>query len=156
MTATATRISPASVQDADAISALLTELEHPTAAEAVAERLPGLLAAGDEVLLAWSGDRALGLVALHVMSVLHRSGPLGRITSLVVSSEARGQGIGRALVEAAEARFRARGCVYAEVTSHGRRTEAHAVYEHLGYAKTHVRLWKTLDYHLTVSRETVA
>lgn len=138
------RISPASIQDAAALSALLTELEHPTPPEAVAERLPALLADGDEALLAWDGDRVVGLVTLHVMSVLHRSGPIGRITSLVVAAEARGLGIGRALVEAAETRFRARGCVYAEVTSNARRTEAHAIYEHLGYAKTHVRLWKTL------------
>ena len=138
-------VRPAGIADAEAISGLLGELEHPTSAGEVAERLPGLLAAGDEVLLAEQNGQIVGLLGLHVTSVLHRAAPLGRITSLVVTSEARGRGVGRALVAAAEARMRARGCGYAEVTSHGRRAEAHAVYERLGYAKTHVRLWKALD-----------
>ena len=138
-------VRPAGIADAEAISGLLGELEHPTSPGDVAVRLPGLLAAGDEVLLAERGGRVVGLLGLHVTSVLHRAGPLGRITSLVVTADARGHGVGRALVAAAEARMRARGCGYAEVTSHGRRAEAHAVYERLGYAKTHVRLWKTLD-----------
>ena len=145
MTRAEITVRPAMMADAEAISGLLGELEHPTSPGEVAIRLPGLLAAGDEVLLAELSGRVVGLLGLHVTSVLHRAAPLGRITSLVVTVEARGRGVGRALVAAAEARMRQRGCGYAEVTSHGRRTEAHTVYERLGYAKTHVRLWKTLD-----------
>ncbi len=145
MTMAQLTIRPAETADAEAISGLLGELEHVTSAGEVAVRLPGLLAAGDEVLLAERDGQVVGLLGLHVTSVLHRAAPLGRITSLVVTAEARRKGVGRALVAAGEARMRARGCGQVEVTSHGRRTEAHAAYERLGYAKTHVKLWKTLD-----------
>ncbi len=138
------QIRSAIADDAAAISTLLAELEHPTTSDEVAARLPGLLEQGDEVLLAVVDGAVAGLMTLHVLRLLHRAGAMGRITSLVVTASRRGRGVGRALVEAAETRFRARGCAYAEVTSHGRRSEAHAVYERLGYAKTHVRLWKTL------------
>lgn len=45
----------------------------------------------------------LGAITLHRMVVLHRAKPVGRITSLVVDPAARGRGLGRALVLAAEA-----------------------------------------------------
>jgi ribosomal protein S18 acetylase RimI-like enzyme len=87
----------------------------------------------------------LGAVALHIMPVLHRAGPIGRLTALVVDESARGRGIGRALVNAAEEYFRARGCALIEVTSNKKRTDAHAFYERLGYTATSFRFAKTVE-----------
>jgi ribosomal protein S18 acetylase RimI-like enzyme len=64
---------------------------------------------------------------------------------LIVREEMRGQGIGQALVEAAKKRFKARGCVLAEVTSNLRLKPAHAFYERLGFRKTSWRFGKQLD-----------
>ena len=79
------------------------------------------------------------------MRVLHRPYLDGRITSLIVTASVRGQGIGRALVTAAESRLVEQGCELIEITSNVKLTEAHAFYEHLGYAKTSVRLAKALS-----------
>ena len=78
------------------------------------------------------------------MVVLHRPMPVGRITALVVDDSARGQGLGRALVAAAEAALAGSGCGILEITSNMRFAEAHAFYEHLGYERTSVRFAKVL------------
>jgi ribosomal protein S18 acetylase RimI-like enzyme len=74
--------------------------------------------------------------------VLHRPKPVGRITSLVVDPSARGQGLGRALVQAGEAALVQAGCGLLEVTSHARRTDAHDFYRHLAYERTSLRFAK--------------
>jgi GNAT superfamily N-acetyltransferase len=86
----------------------------------------------------------LGLATLHVTPVLHRAGSVGRVTSLVVDPAARGHGVGRMLMRAAEEWAVGRGCVLMEVTSNRRRTDAHAFYERLGYAATSFRFGKEL------------
>jgi ribosomal protein S18 acetylase RimI-like enzyme len=76
--------------------------------------------------------------------VISRPAPLGRITTLVVSADAQGRGIGRMLVEAAESWMRQQGCKLVEVTSNDRRAEAHAFYRHMGYERTSIRFAKSL------------
>jgi GNAT superfamily N-acetyltransferase len=71
--------------------------------------------------------------------VLHRAGPVGRVTALVVEASSRGCGIGRALMEAAERWTAEQGCVLIEVTSNQRRVDAHRFYEKLGYERTSFR-----------------
>jgi len=138
-------VRPAAAHDAAEIARLLTTLGHPTSAVDVAARWGAWSAVGDSALVAEAPNGSLaGLVTLHRMLVLHRPRPVGRITALVVDPSVRGQGIGRALVEAAEAALRAAGCGLLEITSHVRLVEAHAFYERLGYQRTSVRLAKVL------------
>src|SRR5579859_5654979 len=87
--------------DAGAISMLLRELGHPATADQITVRLALLERTEfDRAYLAECDGRALGLIGLHFMPLLHRA-PYGRITVLVVLEEARGQGVGRRLVERA-------------------------------------------------------
>ena len=130
--------------DAPALAALLAELGFPGAAGAVAERLDAMLGAGEVVLVAVRDGKSLGLLTAHVTPVLHRPTPVGRLTALIVTESARGQGIGRALVGAAERVFAMRGCGLVEVTSNRRLTDAHAFYERLGYEVTSLRFKKSL------------
>ena len=90
------------------------------------------------------GKQVVGVCGVNRRVAVHRSAPLGRISVLVVAEEAQGRGIGRMLVEAAEAWFRKQGCTLVEVTSNDRRTQAHAFYRHMGYERTSIRFAKTL------------
>jgi GNAT superfamily N-acetyltransferase len=131
-------------EDAGAFVELLEELGFPTAVDAVAQRLAALAGSGETVLVGTRGAEVLGFVSAHVTPVLHRPTPVGRLTALVVARRARGQGLGRALVEQAERHLAGAGCGLVEVTSNRKREEAHAFYEKLGYAMTSYRFGKAL------------
>lgn len=130
--------------DASAIAALVTELGFPTTPGDLAPRLAAMQGAGEIILVAARDDAVLGVLTVHVMPVLHRPAPVGRLTMLVVTAAMRGIGVGRALVAEAERMLAARGCGIVEVTSNQQLTEAHAFYQRLGYAVTSVRLFKAL------------
>jgi len=98
----------------------------------------------DRILIARSGGRAVGLGALHVIPVIHVPGNLGRITALVVSEVARGQGVGRLIVEVLEDAAMKAGCTRMEVTSGDHRSGAHEFYQRLGYEVNERRFIKRL------------
>jgi GNAT superfamily N-acetyltransferase len=105
--------------------------------------MPHLLKAAFAPLVA-EDNGLLGCLTWNVMDVLHRPRPVGRISMLVVAEEARGRGIGRALVEAAADRMKERGCGIIEVTSNLRLEGAHAFYEQLGFERTSFRFGRDL------------
>src|SRR5262245_49333803 len=96
----------------------MAELGYPTTSDAFAERFAAMNADPDSaVFVAEMQGSMLGLVAVHSFEMLHRPGRLGRITALVVTSSAQGQGVGSELLDAVEAWFKERGCIMLEVTS---------------------------------------
>lgn len=129
-------IRDARADDAERISALARELGYEASPEMIAGNLPRLLAIGEPPLVAEEEGEVVGYLTWHIAPVLHRPGPYGRITMLVVAESRRGRGIGRRLVAAAEERFHAHGCALIEVTSGTHRAEAHAFYRRLGYELT--------------------
>jgi len=145
----AIRVREAGSADAAEVLRLLALLGHEQPAGDAASRFGAFLEHGQHVLVACStpaGSSAplLGAVTLHITPLLHRPGPAGRLTALIVDERARGEGVGRALVEAAEEFLAARGCESIEVTSNKKRTDAHAFYERLGYTATSFRFAKSL------------
>jgi GNAT superfamily N-acetyltransferase len=137
-------VRAATAADVPELARLLALLGYPIEERVLAERLAAFDAAGEMALVADGGERLLGALTIHATPVLHRAGPVGRLTALVVDDAARGRGVGRALVRAAEAVLAARGCVLLEVTSNRRRTDAHAFYERLGFDATSFRFAKAL------------
>jgi ribosomal protein S18 acetylase RimI-like enzyme len=131
-------------KDVSTLTSLVGELGFPQSVETVAERLNALSEAGESVLVAQKGQEVVGLVTVHVTPVLHRPTPVGRLTALVVAERSRGQGLGLALVEAAERLLLAKGCALVEVTSNRELSGAHAFYERLGYEVTSLRFRKFL------------
>ncbi len=131
--------------DAPEIARLLAMLGYPTEAASIATRWAKWRASGSAAIVA-GGQSAglLGVVTVHTTIVLHRPRPIGRITALVVDERARGHGIGRALVAAAEGAALREGCGILEVTSNMRRAEAHAFYEKLGFDRSSYRFVKKL------------
>jgi GNAT superfamily N-acetyltransferase len=141
---TTTEVRAARAEDAAALSLLLDDLGYPTGATVVAERIEKLNRAGETVLVLARGTEVLGFVTVHVTPVLHRPAPVGRMTALVISRSARGQGLGRTLVAAAEQYLARAGCAMVEVTSNHKRPDAHAFYQRLGYEMTSHRFYKPL------------
>lgn len=130
--------------DAPELARLLTPLGYPRSEEDLRAVWDAWEADGNFALVAEGSDGLIGVVTLHSMVVLHRPRPVGRITSLFVDTPARGAGLGRALMEAAENALRERGCGLVEVTSHRRRTDAHTFYERFGYERTSYRFAREL------------
>ena len=137
-------VRAATSADASAMSLLLIEAEYPASTEIVAQRLEAMSDTDDVVMIAVRNNEKLGLLTVHFDTVLHRAEPVGRITLLVVAERARGQGIGRALMEAAAREFVTRSCTDVEVISNLRYQGAHAFYQHLGYEMTSYKFKKTL------------
>ncbi|GGP24011.1 GNAT family N-acetyltransferase [Silvimonas iriomotensis] len=138
-------IRPATLTDADAISALLPQLGYRLSAARLNDKLTRFAtSANDGVLVAERDGELLGLISMHALEWLHADGNLGRITALVVAESGRGQGTGAALVHAAETWFTAHGVTHVEVTSSEHRTAAHQFYEACGYAVIKQRFVKTL------------
>jgi GNAT superfamily N-acetyltransferase len=135
-------VRAAEPRDHAALAALFTELGFPASPEQVAARWPRY-DGDDAALVAELDGRVAGVITLHAWPVLHRDLPEGRITTLVVAEAARGRGVGRALVEAAERELFSRGCGRIEVTSALRLAPAHEFYLHLGYEVRAKRFLKT-------------
>ncbi len=136
-------IRRATPEDASELARLLTPLGYPVSEADVLAIWPSWEEGGNWALVLPENGRLLGSVTLHRMTVLHRPRPVGRITSLIVDPAARGQGWGRALVDAAEQSLMSHGCGMVEVTSHQRRKLAHEFYLHLDYERTSYRFAKT-------------
>jgi GNAT superfamily N-acetyltransferase len=120
--------------DAEGIALLLTELGYPVSAQRLGRRLQVL--AGERatrVFVAEAGDELCGVAAIHSMHMLERDDPTCRLTALIVAPEARGRGVGRALLARAEREARGRGCVQLEVTTAEHRAGAHEFYQRMGF-----------------------
>jgi ribosomal protein S18 acetylase RimI-like enzyme len=138
------KVRAAKPSDAKALVRLMRLLDHKTDDKGVKKRIAALAKDKLPQLVATLDQEVVGLIGIHRMLAIHRDKPVGRITILVVSEEARGQGIGRMLVEAAEKELKKLGCGMVEVTSNDRLSRAHAFYRHIGYERTSMRFMKKL------------
>lgn len=142
---TSVHVREASTADEAQIATLLLELGYVVPAHLVGDRLRRF-AENDHrwVLVAEEGGRLIGMLAVSWHEWLCHERPLARITELVVTSTARGQGVGRMLIEEAAALATRRGCELIELTTALRRHEAHAFYEAAGFERTSYRYARSL------------
>ncbi len=92
----------------------------------------------NELVVAESDGEVVGVMQLTFIPGISRNGASRLLVEAVrVSSELRGKGIGRRLMEHAHERGRARGCALAQLTSDKQRPEAHRFYRNLGYEQSH-------------------
>lgn len=138
------KIRAAKPSDAEALVGLIALLEHEVQEKGVRKRINALAKQDLAPLVATLDKQVVGLCGINSMIAIHQPQPVGRINILVVSKGARGRGIGRLLVEAAEAKLRKDGCGIIEVTSNDRLAKAHAFYRHMGYERTSIRFAKKL------------
>jgi len=126
-------IREAEAGDAKTIGALL-------GVERVAAALKRMIAAGEAPLVALKGE-LIGCAVFHVVPMLQR-GPIGRITLLHVAPDRRREGAGRALIDAAGAALKKRGCETIEIAADVEIGGAQAFFRKTGYARAGYRYVK--------------
>ncbi|MDU9397934.1 GNAT family N-acetyltransferase [Pseudomonas sp. zfem003] len=137
----------ASPTDAPALALLLHQLgpdepqPDPTLLALRLENLP----AGREVLVAEREGQLLGTCTVILVEHLaHNFARSAIVEDVVVDAEARGLGVGKALMEKAAERGRALGCYKLVLSSGLGREAAHAFYESLGYRRHGVSFYLDL------------
>jgi GNAT superfamily N-acetyltransferase len=141
------RVRPPLPTDAPALAALAGELGYPTSAEALLGRLAALHPTDAAVMVSTDADDVpTGWCHVEMRRTLVE--PMSAlIVGLVIGEGHRSAGIGAALLAAAEAWARARGCKRLVVATRVTRERAHQFYAREGYevAKTSYFLTKALD-----------
>lgn len=122
--------------DFEQVTSLLLQLwpakkQDPLRLKGAYER--GLTASNQRYFVAVDNGLIVGFVSLSFRNSLWQEGLLANIDELVVDDSARGQGIGKSLVEYVTDQARKIGCTRIELDSAFHRTDAHAFYEHLGF-----------------------
>ena len=133
----AASVRRAGAADAHVVAQLLhdfnREFDDPTPAVPVlAERIRGLLAGGDSLILL-AGDGPDGVAVLRFRSALWSSGLECYLAELYVAPARRGRGLGRALMETAVREARARGADTMEIGVDEPDLAARRLYESLGF-----------------------
>ncbi len=131
------QIRPAGRDDADAIGRLLhafnREFDEPAPPPAaLAKRVRELLDGGDTLILL-AGDGPEGLAVLRFRAAIWSAGLESYLAELYVTPAWRGQGLGRALMEAALHEARNRGADTMDIGVDEPDLAARRLYESLGF-----------------------
>jgi len=146
--ADAVTIRPAVPADAPVLSELVGQLGYPASASEIPQRLraiAGFPSAAAFVATNRYGE-IVGLITAHIFPSIHDNGPVAWLTTLVVLEDARGAGIGSALVRHVEGWAVEKGARRLSVTSGIQRRETHEFYEKRDYERTGLRFTKRLDH----------
>jgi len=140
-------IRPAVASDAPILSELLTQLGYPCSPAEIPARLDAFARFPQAVaLVATNGyGEVVGLITSHIVSSIHDNDPVAWLTTLVVLEDARGAGVGSALVKHIEEWASSNGAKRLSVTSALHREDTHAFYEKRDYERTGVRFGKRLS-----------
>ncbi len=134
--------------DAPTLATLMSQLGYPTTPDEMTARLDAILPDADYytavATLPDQPERVVGVIGVHFSHFYELNGAYGHIVALVVDETARSQGIGAALVTAAEGWLRERGARMVVVTSGLARKDAHRFYERVGFHATGLRFAKEL------------
>ena len=134
---TAPEVREATAADATAVFALMASLGRPRADPPSASQRAAfdrhLADPACAILVAEVDGRVVGALSLWFRDRLNHGTPEAWIPDLVVDAGARRRGAASALLGAAEARARARGCHQLRLESGHERTEAHALYRARGW-----------------------
>jgi GNAT superfamily N-acetyltransferase len=122
-------------EDVPVARALLSQLGYPLDDAELRRRYEAVAVAdGHDLMVAEREGRVVALCHLYVRPALDKP-PEVVVQALVVDQGARGSGVGKVLMAAAESWAEARGFVSVALASNVVRTEAHAFYEAIGYQR---------------------
>ncbi len=131
----AMRVRPMAARDAGQVAVLSGQLGYPSSPREIERRLGGVSRRSDNAVLVAEALDGKVVGWAHVLGRdFLESDAYAELAGLVVDAAARRQGIGRALVSAAEAWALDRGYAAMRVRSNVTRVEARPFYERMGYA----------------------
>jgi ribosomal protein S18 acetylase RimI-like enzyme len=138
-------VRTATTTDSADIARLVTALGYPSSPAQMQKRLETIVCDDDYAsLVACDGEEIAGFIGTRVGPLYEDDGCYGQIMALAVAAGRHRQGIGRALLQAAESMLMRRGVSVVIVSSGNQRAAAHGFYENNGYAWTGRRYKKTL------------
>jgi ribosomal protein S18 acetylase RimI-like enzyme len=139
-------IRRAEMSDAAALAELMGELGYPTRKADMEMRLDAISKEPHyRTFVAVIEGKVRGMVGTCCLYSHEHNNLGGRIIALVVSQQARGRGVGRELVRAAENDFVDRNVRRVALNTRLEREDAHRFYERLGYEKNGFRFVKELQ-----------
>ena len=98
------------------------------------------------IFVALLNSRVVGTFAILIMAnIAHMGAPSAILEDVVVEEGLRGQGVGKRMMDFANALCRAKGCYKMAFSSNRNRGAAHRFYESLGYAKHGYSFYITYD-----------
>lgn len=143
----AASVRVATIQDAERLAQLSTQLGYPSSREDVERRLELIERTPDHVVYvaALADGSVVGWLHAYVRRLVE-SDTSAELGGLVVDEHCRGRGVGRVLMDHAEQWARGKGCTALSLRSNIIRDGAHKFYQDLGYAvlKTQYAFWKKL------------
>lgn len=139
-------IRPAAKNDVKEMTEIIsTSLGYPCSEELVEEKLNGVDRDREEVFVSVVDEKVNGFIHVEKYDTLYFE-TLCNVLGLAVANSAKRQGIGSALIQAAEDWARSKGISAMRLNSGGKRSEAHTFYKNLGYddVKEQLRFMKKL------------
>jgi ribosomal protein S18 acetylase RimI-like enzyme len=132
-----TEATPELVATIERLLPQLSEARTPPTLQELQETVAG------ETMLIAKGDDGKVLGTLTLVTYRVASGPKARLEDVIVDSDARGQGVGEALVREALRRATELGVRHVELTSMPFREAANRLYRRLGFVRkpTNVYTW---------------
>ena len=128
------RVRPMTPGDTEAVAELAGQLGYPSTPAEIERRFRAIDGDPDSTVMIAEDGRGTVLAWVHVFANhLLESDGAAEVGGLVVDSRARGQGVGKRLMEAAESWAREHGYTKVCVRSNTIRLETHKFYQHLGY-----------------------
>ncbi len=122
--------------DADAIAAMYAQLVRNPKVAVLPERIAALsMDAHAALFVGEMAGRVCGTVLVCLCpDVMFNAQPFAVVENIVVDAEARGRGLGRALLRHVEAHCRAHDCSKIMLLSAAHREPAHRFFERAGYS----------------------
>lgn len=139
-------IRRAEAGDALALTELLAQLGYPAPVSEIPGRIDAIANFPHAAaFVATNGyGEVVGLITAHIFPSIHDNAPVAWLTTLVVHEDARGAGIGSALVSHVEQWATDNGAKRLSLTSGIQRTASHSFYENREYERTGLRFTKPL------------
>lgn len=129
-------IREARKDDAGSISTLLLQLGYETPPAKIELLVLNSDSENSEILVGLVEGAVVAVMSIIYFDYFPSAEKLCRITAIVVSTELRGSGIGKKLVECAKIRALTCNCDVLEVTTSLKREATQLFYESIGFDKT--------------------